>query len=84
MIKHTIAAIMSKVNKNLPQKLERLEKLGKIIAAPIQPADKLVNNPDITLSFAGVKNFLTRNMIGYFRTTIKSPPKRTQKGRDCV
>jgi hypothetical protein len=65
MIKHTIAAIMSKVNKNLPQKLERLEKLGKINTAPIQPADKLVNNPDITLSFAGVKNFLNRNIIDY-------------------
>lgn len=60
MIKHTIAAIISKVNKNLPQKVERLEKLGKINAAPIQPADKLVNNPDITLSFAGVKNFLIK------------------------
>jgi len=65
MIKHTIAAIMSKVNKNLPQKLERSEKLGEINAAPIQPADKLVNNPDITLSFDGVKNLLTVNIIDY-------------------
>lgn len=75
MIKHTIAAIISKVNKNLPQKVERLEKLGKINAAPIQPADKLVNNPDITLSFAGVKNFLNINIVDYPVRRVKSPPK---------
>ena len=72
MIKHTIAAIISKVNKNLPQKLERLEKLGKINAAPIQPADKLVNNPDVTLSFDGVKNLLNKNMINYPAQIVKN------------
>lgn len=84
MIKHTIAATTSKVNKNLPQKLERSEKLGKITTAPIQPADKLVNNADKTLSFAGVNNLLTGNIIDYLGGTVKSPPKRPQEGGFCV
>lgn len=67
MIKHTIAAIMSKVNKNLPPKLERLEKLGKINTAPIQPADKLVKSADKTLSFGGVKNLLTKDIESSIR-----------------
>ena len=65
----------------MPQKLERLEIFGKIITAPIQPADKLVNNPDITLSFAGVKNFLNMNMIDYPARRVKSSPKSPQKNK---
>ena len=84
MIKHTIAAMTSKVNKNLPQKLERSEKLGKITTAPIQPADRFVNNPDKTLSFADVKNFRTKNIIYDLKITIKSSPKRTQECSFCV
>lgn len=48
--------------------------------APIHPADKLVKSADKTLSFAGVKNLPTGNIIEYLTITVTSPPKRPQEG----
>jgi hypothetical protein len=74
--KQTIASIISKIKTTLLLSSERLEKLGKINTAPIQPADKLVKRADKTLSFGGVKNFLNRNMIDYPARRVKIPPKK--------
>lgn len=71
MNKHTIAATISKVKANLSRNIDKSEKFGKIIIAPIQPADKFVNSADNTFSLDVVKNFSTMNTLAHESKSFK-------------
>lgn len=61
--KHTIARAASKIKTNLLLNSERSEKFGKINTAPIQPAERLVNSEDKTLSLDTVSNIPTKKSV---------------------
>jgi len=63
MSKQTIAAPKSNVNAVLPENEEKSEKFGTIKAAPIQPADKLVNSEDKTLRLEALKSLIRRTPL---------------------